>query len=166
MLMYFFVSFTTGLKPALRVHNTVAFFFLPAWFYCLAVLHNYLLDKNKIHVIEAPKYIIILLSMAAILLTVTNFIKEPGKEIIAEGNIFRAGYDLFFNVQSYNNELNSREEMIRTSIADNKKSIEVPSLTKVPQTIYFIDISNHADNWINISTAKYFGLDSIKLKKK
>lgn len=165
MTMYFFVSYTTGLKPALRIHNTVAFFFLPAWFYCMAVLHNYLLRKGKVVSIEVPKYIIILLSVAALILTVTNFSKEPGKEIIAEGNIFRAGYDLFINATTYNNELNAREDMIRIAVLENKKYIEVPSLTIIPQTIYFIDITDKTDNWINISTAKYFGLDSIKLIK-
>jgi len=165
MFMYFFVSFSTGLKPALRIHNTVAFFFMPAWFYCMAVLHNYLLRKGRVVSIEVPKYIIILLSVAALILTVTNFSKEPGKEIIAEGNIFRAGYDLIINATTYNNELNAREEMIRTAVSENKKYVEVPSLTTIPQTIHFIDISDTTSNWINISTAKYFGLDSIKLIK-
>jgi hypothetical protein len=165
MTMYFFVSFSTGLKPALRIHNTVAFFFLPAWFYCMAVLHNYLLQKKQVVYIEVPKYLIILLSAAAYILTVTSFSKEPGKEIIAEGNIFRAGYDLVINAKTYNDELNAREESIRTIISENKKYIEVPVLSTIPQTIHFIDISDTTSNWINISTAKYFGLDSIKLKK-
>jgi hypothetical protein len=119
--------------------------------------------KNRIELIDVPSYLVKILAIAAVILTISEFTKEPGKEIICEGNIFRAGYDLIINAHTYNNELNAREELMQTSVVENKKYVEVPALTKVPQTIYFIDISSKANNWVNISTAKYFGLDSIKL---
>ncbi len=161
--LYFPAVFATGMNPALRVHNVVAFGFIFAFFFNIAVIHAYLMRKNKIEQIDVPSYLVKILAVAALVLTVSEFTKEPGKEIICEGNIFRAGYDLIFNVRTYSNELNAREEQMQTSVAERKKYIEIASLTKVPQSIYFIDISNKADNWVNISTSKYFKLDSVKL---
>ena len=161
--LYFPAVFATGMNPALRVHNVVAFGFIFAFFFNIAVIHAYLMRKNKIEQIDVPSYLVKILAVAALVLTVSEFTKEPGKEIICEGNIFRAGYDLIFNVRTYSNELNAQEEQMQTSVAERKKYIEIASLTKVPQSIYFIDISNKADNWVNISTSKYFKLDSVKL---
>jgi hypothetical protein len=161
--LYFPSVFATGVNPALRVHDVVAYAFIFAFFFNIAIIHAYLMRKNKIELIDVSSYLIKILAIAAFILTISEFTKEPGKEIICEGNIFRAGYDLVFNVRTYNNELNAREEMIQTSIAEKKKYVEVPALTKVPETIYFIDISGKADNWVNISTARYFRLDSVKL---
>jgi hypothetical protein len=164
--LYFPAVFATGMNPALRVHDVVAFAFIFAFFFNIAIIHAYLMRKNKIEPIDVPSYLVKILAISAFILTISDFTKEPGKEIICEGNIFRAGYDLVFNARSYNNELNAREELMQTSVAGNKKYIEVPAVTKVPQTICFIDISSKADNWVNVSTAKYFGLDSIKLNNK
>ncbi|HNW97842.1 MAG TPA: DUF6056 family protein [Bacteroidales bacterium] len=161
--LYFIVSFSTGMNPALRIHNEVGFIFIFMWFYNIIVLHNYFFKLNKIEMIEVPDLLIKLLSIGAIIIIVSDFNKEPGKEISPEGNIFRAGYDLIINAQTYNSELNKREALIQESVAKNIKYLEVPALTKIPTTIHFIDISDKTYDWINISTAEYFGLDSIKI---
>ena len=165
MSLYFMVVYSTGLIPALRIHNTVTIIFIFLWFFNISILHNYLLRKNKILMIEVPPLLIKLLAIAAFILTVTQFSKEPGKNIVCEGNIFHAGYDLFFNAPQYNREMIDRNENIERAIKENKKFIEVPALTTIPKSIFFVDITAKADNWVNISTARYYKLDSIKLKK-
>jgi hypothetical protein len=163
--LYFPVIFSTGMNPALRVHNTIALYFVLAWFFNIGNLYQYLLKKNKITVIEVPSYLTKLLSAAAIILTITQFTKEPGKEIICEGNIFHTYYDLFLNATRYNQEMNSREYLIRQAVDKHKKSVDVPRLTAIPKTIYFIDITKDASYWVNQCEAKYFGIDSIRIEK-
>jgi hypothetical protein len=164
--LYFMVVYSTGLNPALRIHNTVTLIFIILWFFNISILHNYLLRKNKVMMIEVPPMLTKLLAGGAILLTVTQFSKEPGKDIVCEGNIFHAGYDLFVNAAAYNSEMNARNEMIHAAISENKKFVEVPALNTLPESIFFVDITEKADNWVNISTAKYYKLDSITLIKK
>jgi hypothetical protein len=161
--LYFVAIFSTGLNPALRIHNSVALIFIFLWFLNIAVLHNFLLNKNKIATLEIPQYLIILLVTGAIILTITRFSKEPGKNIVCEGNIFRAFYDLYYNANGYNSEMNNREKIIKKAINENHKYVEVPALTYIPATIHFIDITEKTGHWINISTARYYGLDSIKI---
>lgn len=163
IILYFPVTYSTGLNPALRIHDCVGFFFLPLWFYNLTVLHFYLIKKNKINILELPAYMKNLIAAAAFILTVTSFTKEPGKQIICDGNIFRSFYDLFYNAKVYNDELNHRYDLIKMAKEKNIKIIHVPALTKFPETIYFIDITDDASHWINLCDAKYFGLDSIKI---
>ena len=163
--LYFPVTFSTGINPALRIHDAVGLCFLFAWFYNLTITHNYFLKKGKIEMITVPTFLVKLLGIAAIVLIVSDFNKEPGKDISPGGNIFRAGYDLIFNARTYNSELNKREALIQESVAKNIKYLEVPALTKIPTTIHFIDISDKTYDWINVSTAEYFGLDSIKISK-
>ena len=163
--LYFPVVFSTGLNPALRIHNCVSLFFILIWFLNIAIIYNYLLNKNKVIVIEVPPYLIKLLAIAAFILTITQFSKEPGKNIICEGNIFRAFYDLYYNANGYNSEMNNREKIIKKAINENRKYVEVPALAHIPSTIHFIDITEKPDHWINMSLASYYGLDSIKIIK-
>lgn len=163
--MYFFVAFSTGLKPALRIHNTVAFFFIPSCFYFIAVMHNYLLKRKKIIDIEVPSYIILLLAGAAIILTASNFSKEPGKELVPGGNVFHAAYDLFTSAAKYDKEMQQRYTLIDERKKQNILSVEVPELKEKPSTIFFIDISPDSSNWVNLGTASYFGIRSIRTTK-
>lgn len=163
--MYFFITFSTGLNPALRVHDAVGIYFLFAWFYNIAAIHNYLISRFKTELIEVPSYLIKLLAAAAIIFAVTQFSKEPGKDIVCEGNIFHAYYDLFYNAAKYDNELNEREHQIIQAVNQHEKILEVKPLSVTPGTIHFMDIINDPVFWINLSQAKYFGLDSIKTSK-
>jgi hypothetical protein len=162
---YFVVTYSTGLNPALRIHNTVMLIFIFLWFFNIAILHNYLLSKNKIMLIEVPPTLINLIAVGAFILTITQFSKVPGKEIVCEGDIFRAGYDLIFNAPAYNQEMNERNKLIEHAIKEGRRYIEVPPIKTKPLSIFFIDITKETDNWINYSASEYFGLDSIKLKK-
>jgi hypothetical protein len=165
--LYIPVIYTTGMNPALRVHNTTAFAFIFFFFFNIAVIHRYLITKNKITQIHVPFYLIKLLAMAAFFLTITEFSKEPGpgKEIIAEGNIFHAYYDLFVNALEYNKELNNRENIIEQAAEKHIRMLEVPALSAIPKTIYFIEIKKNASYWVNQGVAKYFGIDSIRIAK-
>ncbi|NTW34013.1 MAG: hypothetical protein HGB12_15585, partial [Bacteroidetes bacterium] len=164
--LFFPIVLSTGLSPALRIHNSVALIFVFLWFYNVSVLHNYIFLRSKNIMPEAPSYMIKLLAGAAFILVVTSFTKEPGKEIICDGNIFHVTYDLFVNAKGYNNEMNQRKIIIDDAKKQNKKTAEVPVLINVPTSIHFIDITENAQYWVNQSAAKYYKLDSIKLIKK
>jgi hypothetical protein len=163
--MYFFVIFSTGLNPALRVHDAVGLFFVLFFFYNISVIHYYLVSHYKIAFIEAPAYLIKILAAASFIFIITQFSKEPGKEIICEGNIFHAYYDLFINAPEYNSELTQRENQISLAAMQHEKFIEVQPLSKIPKTIHFADITNDPKFWVNQCEAKYFGLDSIKVSE-
>ncbi|MGD0711001.1 MAG: DUF6056 family protein [Bacteroidales bacterium] len=163
--LYIPAVYATGLNPALRVHNIVAFAFIFAFFFNIAVLHAYLMRKNRITLIDIPSYLIKILAVAAFILTISEFSKEPGKEIISEGNIFRAYYDLFISAPTYNQELNDRECYLAKLNAMIKGCIEVKPLSSIPKTIHFVDITKDATNWVNQCEVKYFGIDSVKIMK-
>ncbi|MFH0866488.1 MAG: DUF6056 family protein, partial [Bacteroidota bacterium] len=162
--LYFPVAFSTGVNPALRIHNTVGFIFVFIWFYNLTVLHYFFLKRKKIEMIAIPAFLVKLLGAGAIILIVSDFNKEPGKGIIPGGNIFSAGYDLFMKAPAYNHEMNQRYEIMEQKKKENELIIEVPALTHIPTTIHFIDITTDSSNWVNLCMAQYFKLRSIKTK--
>lgn len=161
--MYFFTIYSTGLNPALRIHNAVGLFFVFAWFYNIAVMHNFLVRRFKTESPEVPSYLVKLMAAAAVVFAVTQFSKEPGKEIVCEGNIFHSYYDLFNNAVKYNNELTQREDEIKQAVNQNNKILGVEPLSAIPETIHFMDITSDPMCWVNLSEAEYFGLDSIKV---
>jgi len=163
--LFFTIVYSTGLSPALRIHNSVAMIFVFVWFYNVSVLHNYIISKNKNVMIEVPSYLIKLLSLATFILITTSFTKEPGKDIICDGNIFHASYDLVINASSYNTQMNNREIIIKEAQKQNKKTVVLPPLNNVPTIIHFVDITDNPKYWVNESLAKYYNLDSIYLKK-
>ena len=163
--LYFPVIYGTGLNPALRVHNVVAFAFIGIWFLNIAVIINYLEKRQKLIIPNAQNTLIKTLGIIAFTLTLLQFHKVPGGKYICTGNICRAFYDLAFNAIVYNNELNARQNIILHAKAENSRNIVVPQLTHIPQTIYFTDITGNADHWINKSVSIYYGLDSIKTTK-
>ncbi len=163
--LYFPVLYSTGIPVALRVHDTVGLFILFGWFYNLSALYNYFIKKQKIRTISASPFYIQLIGIVAITLVILDFKKEPDKDIYPRGNIFCAGYDLLFSAKTYDNELRNRENLILKSVSENIKYLEVPPLSIKPSSIHFIDISDKTSDWINISVAAYYGLDSIKIYK-
>lgn len=82
--------------------------------------------------------------------------------VLGSGNVKMALKDLRSrDFIAYNNELNSRYEIITKSTLD---TLEVDSLHFFPRTIYMEDISGDPDNWKNAPYADYFGKKLIYLK--
>jgi hypothetical protein len=156
---FFPVSYATGLPSPMRIYNTTSVLFIISWFY-LVYLFIHFYDFN----IQIPKTIQTLLLVSTIIFFVTGFNKEPGKGITFSGNISRAFYDFALNARKYDNELNTRYGIIKTNKSMGKQNITVPVLSAIPSTIYFIDILQDSTSWINIGTAQYLGINSIKLK--
>jgi hypothetical protein len=158
---FFPVAYSTGLPSPLRIYNTASLLFIIGWFYLIYLfIYHYNLS------IQIPSIINSLLTIACIIFLVTGFYKEPGKKVYFSGNIARAFNDVAFNAPKYNDKLNNRYEIISRSKASGKLSLTVPELTVNPSTIHFIDISGDTTSWINIGTAQYFELRSIRINKK
>jgi hypothetical protein len=158
--LFFTVSYSTGLPSPLRIYNTTSVLFILVWFYLIYLfIFHYNID------ILLPKLIQTLLIIACIIFFITDFYKEPGKNIYFSGNISKAYYDLTFNAKKYNDELNYRYEIINKNKVSGKLNITVPVLSVKPLSIHFIDILEDSASWINNGTAQYFGIKSIKIKK-
>ncbi len=156
--LFFPVCYSTGLPSPMRIYNTTSVLFIISWFYVVYLfIHYYNLD------LHIPKALQSLLFVSVVIFFMTGFNKEPGQPVSFSGNISRAFYDLMLNAPKYNNELNGRYEIIKAEKAAEKQDIRVPALSVIPSTIYFIDILPDSSHWINIGTAQYFGLNSIRL---
>ena len=149
--LFFPVSYSTGLPSPLRIYNTASVLFIIAWFY-LIYLFIYHYNLN----LKIPVFAKTLLTIACIIFFISGFYKEPGKEIYYSGNITKACYDIAANARRYNDELNNRYEIIRSSKVSNKLSITVPELSAIPSSIHFIDISDDTTSWINIGICSIF----------
>jgi hypothetical protein len=157
--LFFSVSYSTGIPSPLRIYNTTSVLFIITWFY-LVYLFIYYYDLN----FQIPKFFQTLLVIATVIFFITGFEKVPRQGLYFSGNISRAFYDLAFKAQKYNDELNNRYEMINVLKAKRNCNLTVPELSVKPGTIFFIDIEHDSTSWVNIGTAQYFGINSIKLK--
>ena len=163
--LYFPATFTMGINPPLRVHSTIAMFFILLWFFNITVAVNHYFKKLPENNFSRIKITLIIWIIIIISIS-TDFYKEPGKQICFRGNIFRASYDLFFKAANYDLQMNERYSQIFKAKKSGNKSIEFKELDNIPTTIFFIDISQEKNHWINSCYSQYYDLDTIALKSK
>ena len=156
---FFPVCYATGMPPPLRIYNTTSMFFIIAWFGIISIFLKYYSIN-----IEIPKYFKILLYCSFFIFIVTDFSKIPGKSICIKGNVLKAAYDLIFIAPTFNAEMLNRYKQIKNEKYSGK-TIEVPEITAIPTSIYFIDIGKDETSWINLGTSQYFKIQGIRLKK-
>jgi hypothetical protein len=157
--VFFPVAYGTGYKPPLRIYNTLSLPFMITWFYFLFIF----VGRYNFNLAVSIKRQTVLFIVAAILLFF-NISKDPGKSDIAIGNIFTAWNDLFFKARSYDKQLNMRYEQIALAKNSSNTNVVVDSLNCIPRTLYFIDIGKDSSSWVNMGTAQYFGISSIRTK--
>ncbi len=138
--------------PPARAVNVIHLLVLLGWFFNVYVCVEYGIVKYKAAFIPFPAYAATFMCLVAFL----SFLKE--------GSNMRTAYrDLLSGrAARYDAELTHRYEMFAGSKADY---LEVNQLENTPDTIFFDDITVHANNWRNDSYAKYFHKKTIVLAK-
>ncbi|HNW69790.1 MAG TPA: DUF6056 family protein [Bacteroidales bacterium] len=167
-LLLLFVLFvpgflSMGINPPMRVNALISLVFLMLWFLNLINLCNFLY-RRKVTLPAFPKVLTTILLVCTVLLTLSDFHKEPGQQYYFRGNISRAYYDLFFKASGYRREMDERNIKIAEAKKEGITDLEIEPLHDVPQTIFFVDIKTDTSNWMNECYAEYFGLKSIRLK--
>lgn len=148
LLVGFFPAYwVTGMKPPLRTVNTVYFFFIILLSYYILQLNNMFKSKYSIEII-LPFWckLIIILALLFNALVVPNNIKIAYLDLI-EGK-----------AQKYSAQMSSRYKIIENSVSD---VCYVPPLIDKPDTLFFDDITDKADDWRNQSFSQYMKKKAI-----
>lgn len=151
-----------GINPPLRVHALIALVFLWLWGINIYSLMQYIRRKG-IDKIALPSWASYFLVIVAVILTLTDFNKIPSGPVYFRGNIVRAWSDLALRASNYNKQMNDRILFIDKVKENGMDTIEFCRLKDVPQTIYFIDISEDPAHWINYSFSRYYNTCPVRL---
>lgn len=161
MVLLFIPSWSMGIQPPLRVYA----FLSPLWLlWMLAMLFSLRIRYAEKYTMALPgKGTLRMLMWITVVSLMGNFVKIPGGEWVFGGNIPRAWYDVVVRAPHYNEAMLHRESLIAKTHEENRRTLEVPPLKKVPGTIFFLDITTDPHHWINLSYARHYGLDAIWL---
>ena len=164
LIMFYIPCFLMmGINPPMRINAMFSLIFIIIWFVNILNLCHYIYRKRKM-VPVFPDPLMKILLLCTLILSISDFYKEPGHNYHFRSNIPQAYYDLFLKAGPYKIEMNKRLDDIRNAKAANNLDVSIDELKVIPNTIFFVDISSDSSNWINHNYAKYYGLTSIRLK--
>lgn len=160
----FIAFYAMGIMPPPRIFNAVSVTFLLLMFFNIIVIGNYIGFTSKTKFAETPDVLIRSLLFASVILLFTGIQKRPAESLKVTSNVTNAWNDLLFEAAPYQKEMNERFEKI--SIAQQTKSdtLILKPFTHKPYTIFYIDITENPQHWINISFSEYYHLKYVKLQ--
>ncbi len=155
-------AWAMGINPPLRIYNFLSLLWLIWFLLLLATTYNFLRKKNIKTNLPLNGRSIIILVFITIVSVMGNFHKVPGEQYVFGSNTSRAWYDLCFNAIKYNESMKERRLLLDKALETEKAIIEVPIPANIPETIFFLDITNDHTHWINKLHAHYYGIEYIK----
>ncbi len=165
LCLFFVPALSMGINLPLRIYNFLSPFWL-IWFIWILIAARTHLPKKIIKSFSFLKGVKLKAFLIIIFISLmTFFVKVPGGDIYFGGNLPRSFYDLIFKANHYNTSMYERKEKIEKAKEKGKSIITVDPVHDLPKTIFFIDITENPDNWMNNFYATYHGVDAIKIKK-
>lgn len=152
-----------GLPPPMRVHGLCSFVFIALWLITLTNLALWI-SLNRSHFQNISPATFRAGIAVAILLTLTDFGKDPGKEFFFRSNIPAACYDLVFRTKNWQQQHNHRIKEIEKAKSDGISKVWVPAFVNPPRTLFFVDMSRDPQHWINRNVAGYYQLETIAIR--
>jgi hypothetical protein len=152
-----------GINPPMRVHALIALVFIILWMINLFAGVQRLRIKG-IKEINLPPWAVYFLIICVFIFVATDFVKEPAGAVHYRGNIARAWSDMIFRAPSYNKQMNSRIQEIETIQKSQSDIVYVNPIKDPPSTIFFVDMTDDTENWINFSVSKYYGCGPVALR--
>lgn len=164
--LYFTAYFSLGANPGWRVHNSIQIVFIILWIINLNSLYNFLASK-KIDIKPLPKlFVNLLMSVACFFIFFDFYIKDLKQEPIFRSKVSQAYYDLFFKIENYSRSMKNRLDFINRLDFHNIPELIIFDETVEPATIFYQDITNDSEHWINTAYSKYHGLKKVKIETK
>lgn len=150
-VLFFTPVWSLGRSPFNRTVNIIYFAFLIGWFYNVTIIIYQLIRKYDFSLSRIPDFVyVVALVIVVLFLFKKNNVKNAYADILLGG------------ATKYNNELNQRYDMIRSSSSD---SLTVTTLINTPRTIFFTDITSDPELEFNKMYAHYFNKKYISVPK-
>lgn len=153
-----------GINPPMRVNALMSLIFMVLWFVNIVNLCHYIYRKKSM-IPAFPDVLVKILLICTVILALSDFYKEPGKDYYFRSNIPRAYYDLFVKAVPYKQQMDLRNEMIKKAENSGLQEMKVEKLNAIPYTVFFVDIQSDTSYWINRDVSKYYGLTSISIEE-
>ncbi len=164
MSLYFPAYYAMGSAPPPRIHNTISTLFLLLLFFTIIIIGNFYHHRSEIA--KTPDITVRLLIIISAIMLYVSFQKKPDKPIDFTGNISNAWNDLLFQAAPYQKEMNERLVQINESRQSNQDTIILSPIIHKPYTIFYLDITENPEHWLNISFREYYHLKFVKLQNK
>jgi hypothetical protein len=158
--------------PAGRIFDLAAFIFSLLWLFTLISFQTYYKEKFSFQISNFYKSIIALAMLMFVFsgIFITNpyeFAQKKKGSVLIYGNILNAYNTLLFEAKPFDKDMIERYENFRSAEESNKKTLLVKPLEHHPEMLIFVDITDiqSPGTWIFNWEAKYYGMDSICIKK-
>lgn len=153
LFLYVFPAYwNMGMLGQHRTLNAAYFFFIPLWFMNVHIAVNQLSAKVQQTIIPNAKYKVVF----TLLLFAGSFLANNGYTVCVD--LLSGG------AISYDREMNERYTILRSAAAAGAKEVVVSNLNSKPAALHIFDITCEPGNWINKSSADYFGLEGVRLR--
>ncbi|MCX5782862.1 MAG: DUF6056 family protein, partial [Elusimicrobia bacterium] len=138
------------IMPPARVVNVIYLLFIISWFLNIFVITRRIKEKSQAQFAGLPYCTLIAGALIIVSLAGKNNIRTAYSNLL-KGTAHR-----------YNEEIKSRYDAIGRCGYD---LCEVEKIKHYPETIFFADIKEDENHWINTAYAEYFGKKAIRIKK-
>ncbi len=163
LCMYVPQALAMGINPPLRVHGLTLIVIIWLWFLILYIAIQSI-QRKLIHPISIPSFVNAILVVAIVILTLTDFSKEPSGPYHYRSNIIRAWSDLGFRATPYEQQMQERLIRLQQKPVIAEDTIVFEPLRKIPTTIHFVDLTDQPSYWINVSYSEYYHCGAVQLK--
>lgn len=149
-ISYFPAYWSLGHTPPPRTQNVTYLMFVVGWFYVNYLCVTYYIKTTKKPVFALPLY-------SKIFICILIFFS-----LVDEGNIKKAYADLLTGrAYKYDQELKRRHELI---LASKEKTLVLPTIKAIPETIYFRDITSNKSHWRNACYSGYIDKEAVVIR--
>jgi hypothetical protein len=83
--------------------------------------------------------------------------------VVLRGNVPIAVVDLQDRIPGWHAALEERHQAAREAARDGSR-LEVLEVPTKPQLLFVLDLKRRSSHWANLGFAKYFGLESVRVK--
>ena len=150
---FFPAYFAMGSLYQHRTVNVSYFWFLLCWFTNVQIAVSYLKKRGAVVIESLPNYF--------------NYVAVPiiAIALLTTGNTGAAFYDLLSkDALYYNRELEARYRLIETECAGKQTPCILNPVAHKPATLFFLDISENANDERNLCFGQYFRLNEVRLE--
>lgn len=161
----FVQAWAMGINPPMRVYNLMLFFWLSGCLLFVSSVKHYLVHKNRIKIKPIKGFALNTMVLLILLSMILDFRKPPGTQIVFGGNFPAAIYDIIYHFQPYKNELHQRNYDISHQIHMENDTIRLSPLKHKPKVVFYLDISENPDYFVNILAANALDVKAVKLNE-
>jgi hypothetical protein len=160
---FFVQSWAMGINPPMRIYNYLLFFWLSGFLFLLFNLKQHFSGKKSLPMSPLKGKVLYTLVLITISSMFLDFKKPPGEPVVFGGNMPAAIYDLTHNFLPFRKELLNRNNDIQHQLQSGADTIILQPLKHKPEVVFYLDISEDPDYFVNYIMAETLGVKIVKL---